>query len=317
MRKQPRLNPENLVVHQSVESLRKAVAAEPEGRFLLELVYDSELRAAGPQALANEPALANVGALTIDTGGLEPKQLKMLLTSPHFQRLTVLDLSHNFFHDTGAKLLAAWAPLSKITHLAMSQVGLTSKGLAAVAASPHLGALRFIDVSRNNIKSGAGVSALGAVAAQLERWSLWGNDLGDAGVKAVASSPLMRGKAVNLCRTMMTKAGLKALLASPDLSTLEELDISSNHDIGDAGIALIAKAKSLGALRSLDLRGTGMSDTGAMALAASPALAELTVLRVLRSGALTEAGIEALQSSSHLAAAAKRTLEMAELAAPS
>lgn len=308
---EPLLNPERLAVHKSLHSLQQAVAAQPEQRFLLELSYDEALRKAGPKAVADSPLLANVGALTMQSSGLEPKQLKVLLGSPHFKQLTVLDLSYNFFHDTGAKALAGFAPLAKVTHLKLTQIGLTSKGLATLAASPHLAGLRSLDVSRNGIKGASGVTALAALAGQLEHWDLWGNDLGDPGVKAIASSPLVRtAKALNLCRVMMKKGGLKALLDSRDIAALEALDVSANHDIGDDGIALIAKAKSLGALRALDLRGTGMSDAAATALAASPVLAQLESLRIAPYGALTDAGVQALRASPHLSAAAKKTLDV-------
>jgi hypothetical protein len=97
--------------------------------------------------------------------------------------------------------------------------------------------------------------------------------------------------------------GVTALLSSPHLSQVEELDLSNNRPGGDwitalvsAGprrlrkltlednqfdgraAALLADAAALGGVRELSLRGNPIGDQGAVALAGSPRLTQLRKL---------------------------------------
>ncbi len=117
-------------------------------------------------------------------------------------------------------------------------------------------------------------------------------------------------KRLHLFYVVMKATGLKALLASPDIGHIEDLDISANHDLGDAGILLLAKATQLEGLKRLDIAGTGMSDKGAAAIAGAAHLAGLEVLRVNATGGMTESGLDALRTSAHVGDAVEAGLKM-------
>jgi hypothetical protein len=86
------------------------------------------------------------------------------------------------------------------------------------------------------------------------------NQLGDAGVKALARSPTLSGLvSLSLGQTGVTDAGVEALAASPHLSKLAELYLDSNERIGPAGAWALARSPHLPRLRVLDLKGTAVS----------------------------------------------------------
>lgn len=293
------LNPQALLTLSSQEALAEAAGDQTDGVFHLDLSYvdDDEV-----VALAKNPLLVQVGALSIRSSGMQPKPLKTLLKSPHFGPLSVLDLHGNYFHDTGTKALAKWEGLAQITHLNVAASGLGGGALKALSESPHTGSLVHLEAFSNNI-SAAGVRALCAsdLAARLEGWALRRNPFGDAGVKAIAASPLMASAArMELSGIGLKAGGIKALLGAGGFEGVRHLDIAGNFDVGDKGIKLLAKSDRVGKLEHLSLMGTGMSDAGALMLAEASGLAELKELIVREREGLSAEGLDALRRSAHV-----------------
>ncbi len=81
---------------------------------------------------------------------------------------------------------------------------------------------------------------------------LGSNDLGDAGVKALARSPHMASlTSLGLSNNGLGDGGAKALAGSPHMARLTELDVSSNL-ISDEGIEALKQSRYLD-LERLDL----------------------------------------------------------------
>ena len=95
------------------------------------------------------------------------------------------------------------------------------------------------------------------------------------------SPHLARLEALDLESLHLTEHDLASLVSQPDPWRLRELLFAWNN-IGSAGAALLANLPQLSGLEALDLRGNGITDTGARAVARSRYLNELKELRITR-----------------------------------
>jgi hypothetical protein len=95
---------------------------------------------------------------------------------------------------------------------------------------------------------------------RLHRWDEFDpNDLGDAGVAALADSPNVSGLvSLSLGETGVGDAGVEALAASPHLPRLKELYLDFNERIGLVGAWSLAQSPYLSELQILALEGTGV-----------------------------------------------------------
>jgi uncharacterized protein (TIGR02996 family) len=203
---------------------------------------------------------------------------------------------------------------------------LTADGARALAASPHLGRLRTLDLYRNDIGdagmealAGAawlrglqslnaienGLSAAGLrslaespLAESLQGLLLGRDDLGDEAAADLARSPLWpRLLLLSLNRAGIGPAGAASMAAAP-LGNLRKLDMSDNL-LGALGAERLAGAACLRTLTWLHVRNCGLGDEGVEALARSPHLAGLQTLDLENNG-ITDRGVRALADSPHL-----------------
>jgi uncharacterized protein (TIGR02996 family) len=206
--------------------------------------------------------------------------------------------------------------LAPIRHLRLFKTG---RHVLTLAALPYLAGVSTLDLANahkfddNNHLDTAGVQALASspYLTRLTTLDLRWNRIGDEGVGALASSPYLgRLTNLNLFDTgLVTCAGgngiglslscIQALLASPHLPNLTDLDISGNS-LGTGAVCALAASPALARLTSLDLFGNGVGDGGAAALAASPYVAGLRKLMLGRNG-IGDEGCRALAASPHLA----------------
>jgi uncharacterized protein (TIGR02996 family) len=148
-----------------------------------------------------------------------------------------------------------------------------------LAASPHVGGLRWLDLGRGGCS--------------------WGSTPGDAVCVGLAANPALAGlRGLRLNYGEIGPGGLAALGASPYLAGLTHLDLETNS-LGDAGAAALAAAPGAAGLTRLSLRQCGIGQAGGEALASSPRLAGLTHLD-LHSNHTGPGGAEAVAASPHL-----------------
>ncbi len=103
------------------------------------------------------------------------------------------------------------------------------------------------------------------------------NRLGAAGATVVAGHPATAGHTALFLRgNQIGRAGVDALAASPHLGRVVGCNLEANG-LGDWGAISFSRSKVLRP-RGLDLSTTGLTDTGVEALAASPAVERMMSL---------------------------------------
>jgi uncharacterized protein (TIGR02996 family) len=125
--------------------------------------------------------------------------------------------------------------------------------------------------------------------------------LGDAALQAFLNAADLRNVerlSLDLCQ--LTTPGIEALVATPGLAGQTTLSLSNNF-LGDAPVAALLRDPPF-LLRALDLARTDLTNAGARALAAAPALSRLRDLALWGNPRLTDVGFRALVESPHLAA---------------
>ncbi len=155
-----------------------------------------------------------------------------------------------------------------------------SSGMAALAQSPYLGALRGLGLYRNNLGD-AGVEALAAA-----RWlpgvlvlELGENGMSARGAIALARAPSFRPLRLLLGVNPIGDEGTCALVSSPVLSRLTTLWLD-RCNLGPAAARALAESPHLGNLRFLHLEGNDLGDAGAFALVQAPWIRKIASLHV-------------------------------------
>lgn len=211
-------------------------------------------------ALALEPSrlLARLNDLTLHTG-LDDAALAILLSSPSLRSLTALSLGNWLFSFSGS--------------------GIGVRGARALASCPYLTGLSKLDLRENGVE--------------------------DAGLAALAhSSCLQHLTHLSLRKAGLTQTGVDALATSDHSRRLTFLDLSYN-DIGDEGASLLAMSSGQ-ELTILDLANCRIGDIGAQSIAESSGFSRLTFLRLEssslgeRRNTISDSGAMALAASPHL-----------------
>jgi uncharacterized protein (TIGR02996 family) len=277
------------------------------------LSYDSQLRRASqPSALvrlANSPHLERLTALELDSIRPLEHEVQALASSPHLTRLEALCLSREIVraewlpHWWKAPFLPRVATLrvrggtpsstlgisellqspavAGLQTLDLSESGVTTAEMRAVASSPHLDRLATLRLARNTLD--AHYLSYLYQRPPRGRPGLRTLDLSSCGlaaaIRVLAESSLAGGlEALDLAHNRLGDAGVQALAESPHMGGLRRLNLSANQ-VGPAGTRALANAKSMSGLASLHLRtnrlGNGLAD-----LAGAPGLRGLTALRV-------------------------------------
>jgi uncharacterized protein (TIGR02996 family) len=156
-----------------------------------------------------------------------------------------------------------------------------------------------VEIPRKTLFSGPITTWMaGGQAAWAERLTVY--DLTAKGAARLAGLPFLAHLTALSISGRLGGEGLAALLGSPHLRRLRELDLGA-AGIGEAGARALAAWPGLARLSILGLSGNAIGDGGAGALAASPHLAGLTDLR-LAANDITQVGARALAAAPGLAA---------------
>jgi hypothetical protein len=183
-------------------------------------------------------ALAGAGGFelrVLEAGscGAEPGAGEAVAAAPWAGSLRVLDLSSNRLGPRDAKAVAA-GPFGALRHLDLSDNGTGPTGLSALAANPALRGLRTLKLA------GRAGGAPKLTPAHLERFlakldapELRHLDLGGLPLGPKAARRLAEPKFASLTRLelndcRLTGPSVKALLESPALNNLIQLDLSDN-----------------------------------------------------------------------------------------
>jgi uncharacterized protein (TIGR02996 family) len=230
------------------------------------------------------------------------KYVDALAVSPYLARLTSLTIVATY-QGAAARLLTAGTPLAQalaasphlanLRHLELGSARIGDEGLAALASSRAFAHLESLGLENNQIGP-AGLAALVESPHLAGLWGLWlhNNPLDDKAVAALVSSPkLTRLRELGLAATQIGDEAVLALAASPHLTALEILNLQGKPSplsrlkgnwVTGAGLAALANATALSALRILHLREnqiTGDGLAGPLRSARLPGLRDLNLMR--------------------------------------
>jgi uncharacterized protein (TIGR02996 family) len=261
-----------------------------EGVSFLQLTRTSQLR----EVLRGD-LLGNLTTLRLENLRLGPAHVRELARAPRVANLGELDLGDNELGLEGAAFLAGSPHLTRLRSLTLWACTLGPDGVRALGDAPFLGQLDHLSLAYNALGPD-GVAILARLRMpRLTRLEVWSNDIQARGVRALLASPLVGGLLdLDLPYSELRDDGARALAESPALGRIRVLSIFAN-EIRDAGAVALARSPHLANLRRLDLDGNEVGDRGARALAGSPHLGNLRSLN-LSSNAIGSAGAAALRA---------------------
>jgi uncharacterized protein (TIGR02996 family) len=253
-------------------------------------------RAETMAALAACPSLARVRRLDLRFNTLGPDHLATLFASRYLRGLDELYLDGN----VGGRIIAGWPGAGSLRRLSFLEP-LSAADVAALAASPHLGRLRDLNLFNCRINAES-LRALvdSPTLARLKTLILGGNPLGEQGVALLASWSGLAGLGcLDLGRINgpvgLTDAGLFALTASPHLTRLRHLDLTRTR-LGPAGLAALERWPVLADLHTLEMPTSRLGVEGARSLARARSFRPVRL--GLMSNRLGGEGVEALALAS-------------------
>jgi len=203
------------------------------------------------------------GFLEAVTGSLEQLQQ---VGGELFAREPITDVTVHLDdpEDVGTLLKAPWFP--RIRHLVL-RGEVYDDGFATLVKSKRAANLRGLNVSARELTAD-GLGALTTGLPACTHLVLTGNGFGDEGAGALARwkhLPAIETLYLSTCE--LTADGVRELLGGKPLGALAKLCLNANP-LDDDGAGVIAGAATrLPALRHLELRRTGISESGAQAIA--------------------------------------------------
>jgi uncharacterized protein (TIGR02996 family) len=261
---------------------------------LSELRVDAGFSEDDVKALAGCADLSRLRRLDLSRCYLTTTALRAILTSPHLNGLTELDVDSCDGRDLAG--LFAVAPLPALRKLSLASSKVTAAAVVSLAHSRLAEGLEMLDLSDNAVGADGAAALAGSPGRNLRTLRMSGCVLTDEGIARLAESPrLARVEDLALDSNDASVEGARALASSPHLSALRSLDLGFN-DLGDEGLALLASSPHLRTLTTLDVAHAEVGDQGLIALANSAVLPHLCKLRLDHSS-LTAAGLQALARS--------------------
>ena len=204
------------------------------------------------QVLSSVP-WTRLEVLRLRANSLGANLLGPLARGEYWSTLRELDLSNNPVNADGMARLADAGSLEHVTSLGLRGCNITSEGLERLVSSRGFSKLEVLDLSRGAIEDLSKNTHRLARFTRLCELRLHGNRLG--------------------------ANNLEYLLEDDMIPQIEVLDLSVT-ELGDDGVALLARCERFENLRELDLAGNRMGADGARALARAPWLANLERLDV-------------------------------------
>lgn len=246
--------------------------------------------------------LERLTQLTCIGNKLGPADLHTLASSPYAAGLEVLNLTCNMVQDQGAIEIANSHHLGHLQKLYLKQNLLTPEGAKSILYSSRLPKLKTLCLSELKAPYHGVQLFCSPLMGQLSCFHYGKNRLTPSDAESIASCPQIGA----LCELHLNDcalgedgaAGAAAIVMSPHLDSLQQLDLGGNG-IDDQGAGVLANASQLLRLTSLDLRANPLSDQGLSIFARTARFASLKRLNLRRTWVGDE-GVRALASSSNL-----------------
>jgi uncharacterized protein (TIGR02996 family) len=175
-------------------------------------------------------------------------QMPALVASPHFGRAETLGFNSyimdQLHYDGRLEALLASPNLATVRGLNLRMSSLDVKDVERITRCPHLGQLRHLDLSVNQITT--------------------------AGIALVANSewlPSLTSLTIN-SNGQVNADSMRVIVDSPLAERLEHLELNFHfHHFGDEPVRILASASRLKKLHTLALSDNNITDAGAKALA--------------------------------------------------
>jgi uncharacterized protein (TIGR02996 family) len=255
-----------------------------------------------PWAFLDAPLLVDLAVLDLSKLRLEKADMVQLGQSRNLAGLGGLNLGCTFHAQGMLEALVAGSGLAGLQALDMSIDGLGFLQAKRLAKWPRLAQLRVLNLRGNDLGN-AGVSALAAAPlASLRRFDLSDTKLRDAGACALAEAPLDNLTRLALMHNGIRSQGVIALARSARLAKLNYLELSVSEGqvgAGDQGIDALGGSPAMSNLAHLGLVENSVSDAGAVAIARSCYLTHLRHLNLCHNQ-VTDRGALALADSPNL-----------------
>jgi uncharacterized protein (TIGR02996 family) len=154
--------------------------------------------------------------------------LKELAASGHLDTIKTFRLAWGVVDQQAIKGLAE-GKLAHVNELDLWGGRIEETGVRSLMVAPWCGQLLSLNLGDNRLRD-AGVTALGQslLASRLETLHLMMNEITSQGVAEFARAPFIELKNLNLFANQIDDRGANALVASPHLGKLVELDLRGN-----------------------------------------------------------------------------------------
>ncbi len=292
------------------EGARKLAKAEQTERLWSLDLADNDIGDAGAGALSAADWMRGVSHLSLRANGITERGARALSRSSWIEGLSALDLSRNPIGEGG--LVRLVARLGGIAELSVAGTGLKEGALAELLS---LARLVELDASENRIGETV-LARLGGIRrlslrdvdldasqagalpfADLESLDLAGNALGLNTIAVLAGSTAL--SSLDLSRTGLGDSGLTLIARGRTMESLRSLGLA-NDGITPDGLAVLLESERTIRLASIDLSDNPLGPDGARRLADSVLISRLTRIRARNCG-FTSDCIETLQASAQAA----------------
>ena len=243
-----------LAVRREIAKLVNCTELSSIRRLSFEATGSVTINASEARLLAGCRHLSNLEMLNLRHERARPEGATALFQSQHLKRLRHLDLTGNSIGNRGVIPEPRPHSLDQLTILCLGDNGITTKGVEALVSSPALSHLEVLDL-HSNVR------------------------IGNAGLRAIASSHWRGLRSLDLINTGITLEGAEALASSPVLQNITDLRLS-NNELGPGVVDALLRSPNLGPLRRLELSGCSLDTSAVRALAESPKLTNLEILRI-------------------------------------
>jgi Ran GTPase-activating protein (RanGAP) involved in mRNA processing and transport len=227
----------------------------------------------------------------------DPGALELIAHSRNFADLERLDLAYNPIGREGATHLADSLQLRNLRRLDLDCCALHQRELQLLASTAHMTRLEWLTLESNGLRDPALAALVAWPLGGLQHLNLAENQIGLAGLRAVAGSHTFAGlQSLDLTGCGLGPDELQAFGPAARFHNLSQLRLANNGLDDSAGIERLIGSASLSTLTRLDLNRTGLSDRGLELLAHSPLAENLQALDVGRNR-ITDDGFEMLLRS--------------------
>jgi uncharacterized protein (TIGR02996 family) len=179
------------------------------------------------EVLANAPSLRKLRYLDVGENNIRGRGATALLASPHLRNVAFLGLEENPIRGLDAKALES-APAGGLRLFHAHGCRLTVKDVAALARSPRVRDLWYLDLDENGLPSGAVREIVRGFGDRCPPvvWLTY-NRIDAAGAELLADWPAAQAlRVLQLYFNPIDDAGTLALLNSPHLKNLDGFGVS-------------------------------------------------------------------------------------------